>query len=182
MVQEKEDQRIKRKIQKDDSDHMQTYSDVLSSSMTESQSPSPSKKNEFAILSNRPKSVDELYREQLSNISPSAITEDFKSYSHIEFDNDDCAIASPEFGIYHASLVELFLQQMIYDEQIIVGIILYGNSSIHKQQRNLYKKFSTSLCNDCNAPIDTNGNQYPELPALTQYSRSIWKPKLIKKS
>lgn len=187
MVQEKEDRRFKRKIQRDDADHAKTYSNVLSSSLTESSAPSSPTENECPIASNKSQSANELYRERLSNFSPSAITEDFKSYSRIDFDNDE--IASPEFGIYHSSLVDLFLRQMIYDERIIVGIILYGNSSIQKQQRDLYKKFSTSfcndVCNDCDAPIsvEKNFNQFPELPPLMpQYSRSIWKPKMMKKS
>jgi hypothetical protein len=179
MVQEKEDRRVKRKIQSDDAENAQTYSNVVSSSLTESPPPSPSKENEFSILSSKIKSANEIYRESLSNISPSTISDDFKSYSQIDFENDDSAIASPDFGIYHASLVELFLKQMVYDERIIVGIILYGNS-IQRKQQNLYKKFSTSfICNDCDAPISP---EFPELPPLPQYNRSIWKPKLLKKS
>lgn len=183
MVQEKEDRRFKRKIQKDDVDHAKTYSNVLSSSMTESATSSSPAENELPTLLNnfsKSKSANELYREHLANISPSAISDEFKSYSRIDFETDE--IASPEFGTYHSSLVDLFLRQMIYDERIIVGIILYGNSSIQKQQRDLYKKFSTSFCNDCDAPIsDKNFNQFPELPPLMN-SRSIWKPKMMKKS
>lgn len=179
MVQEKEDRRLKRKMQKDDSEHTITYSNVVSSSATSITS-SPVKDHDFTLLFNKKKkSPNELFRERLANFSPSAITEDFKSYSQIDFDNDDIVMASSEFGIYHTSLVDLFLQQMIYDERIIVGIILYGNSSVHKAQRELYKKFATSFCNDCEAPISEKVFQFPELPTLSsQYGRS----KLIKKT
>lgn len=178
MAQEQEDRKVKERIQKEESD-LKTYSCVLSSSLNE-----PLSTGNNTSVSIKTQSCAELLRERLANISPSALSEDFKSYTQIDFENDDTAIASPEFGQYHSSLVSLFLQQMIYDERIIVGIILYGNPSIQKQQKVLYKKFSTSFCNDCNAPLSDDKGilQFPEFPPLPQFNRNIWKPKTLKKS
>lgn len=168
MAQKKEERKAAR-MTKSDNEVTKTYSNVLSSSLT-------SMENETNSTSNTS------FREQLENYSPSAISAEFMEYSQIDFDIDDIVLTSTEFGKYHASLVDLFLKQMSFDERIIVGIILYGNAMAQKQNRNLYKRFSTSYCNECDAPL-IQMPKFPELP-LPELSRPILKrrSKLSKKS
>lgn len=168
MAQKKEERKAAR-MTKSDNEVTKTYSNVLSSSLT-------SMENETSSTSNTS------FREQLENYSPSAISAEFMEYSQIDFDIDDIVLTSTEFGKYHASLVDLFLKQMSFDERIIVGIILYGNAMAQKQNRNLYKRFSTSYCNECDAPL-IQMPKFPELP-LPELSRPILKrrSKLSKKS
>lgn len=168
MAQKKEERKAAR-MTKSDNEVTKTYSNVLSSSLT-------SIENETNSTSNTS------FREQLENYSPSAISAEFMEYSQIDFDIDDIVLTSTEFGKYHASLVDLFLKQMSFDERIIVGIILYGNAMAQKQNRNLYKRFSTSYCNECDAPL-IQMPKFPELP-LPELSRPILKrrSKLSKKS
>lgn len=150
MVQQREDRKIRRKLQSDESIWSKTYSNVVSSSKNKTPV-SPTKEGNYQLLGISKRESD------LVNFSPSALTDDFKDYSRIDFDNDDKVMASPEFGIYHSPLVDLFIQQMNFDERVIVGVILYGNSTNHKQQRDLYKKFATSY-------NDGTVIKFPELP------------------
>lgn len=135
-----------------------TYSKVLTSSLEKS------KPSEEQV-----KSPDELYRDYLSNISPSELSEDFKDYSTLDFDNEDNTVIS-EFGVYHNSLVELFLKQFKYDEKSIVDAILSG-TSVLKNQPELYKKFS--------AAFYVENSLSPE-PSSPQNNR--WKSKVKKNS
>lgn len=144
MAQKKEEKKANR-MKLNQNESAKTYSNVVSSSMIS-------------------KDQTTSFREQLSDISPSAISPEFMEYSQIDFDIDDIVLTSTEFGKYHASLVDLFLKQMTYDERIIVGIILYGNAIAQKQNRNLYRRFSTSFCNECDAPL-IHEAKFPELPS-----------------
>ena len=168
MALQKEERKAVRMKNLNENEVTKTYSNVLSSKIAlENQANSRSNTS---------------FREQLENYSPSAISTDFIEYSQIDFDIDDIVLTSTEFGKYHASLVDLFLKQMTYDERIIVGIILYGNAMAQKQNRNLYKRFSTSYCNECDAPV-IQMPKFPELPS-PELSRPSLKrrSKLTKKS
>lgn len=173
LAQQKEERKAIRMMKKlNENENTKTYSNVVSSAEKMSKD-----QDESQILTGS-------LREQLANYSPSLISKEFLEYSQIDFDIDDIILTSTEFGKYHASLVDLFLKQMSYDERIIVGIILYGNAMAQKQNRNLYKRFSTSFCDECDAPvIQMPVIQFPELP-LPELSRPILKQKtkLFKRS
>lgn len=88
MVQQREDRKIRRKLQNDESIWAKTYSNVVSSSQNQPQV-SPSKTGNYQLLGTSKRDFD------LANFSPSALAEDFKDYTRIDFDNEE-SVASPD--------------------------------------------------------------------------------------
>lgn len=101
-----------------------TYSNVLTSSTGKTKLRRENQEETLKLpITTTARRKTEVFNEYLSNISPSAISQDYLNYLQLDFDINDVPLKNGEFGIYHKFLVEIFTEQMNYDEQLIFAMV-----------------------------------------------------------